>query len=239
MYLIQNKLTGINYQVHTQKEALALGLDWETAQPLIEGISQIPEYLALDAKTADDLTREEAEKLIKELRDLIGDHPEVVRVGAFLSFLCGREPEPLYTCDQCACVVDLFEHLEQLRKYRDGWVESRRQLLEDIKTVNYEERQKQLCDEIRNSNPDLTSEAVAATAARTYGVNLRKSDDIRRAEELQTYFVDQMNEIIALFEAGDVASGGAMLMRYFCDYLKDDDGPEGRNNLFVTMGFVS
>lgn len=222
MFLIQKD--GFNYQVHTQKEALALGLDWETAQPLIEGISQIPEYLAFNAKTADDLTEDEKEKLI-DLSFLLPDKTE--------------PPEPLYTCDQCACVIDLFEHLEQLRKYRDVWVESRKQLLEEIKTVNYEERQKQLCDEIRNSDPELTSEQVTATAARTYGANLRKSDDIRRAEELQTYFVGHMDEIIALFEAGDVASAGAMLMRYFCEYLKDDDGPYGRNNLFVTMGLVS
>ena len=85
MFLIQKE--GVNYQVYTSKEAEQLGLDWETAQPLIEGIQQIPEYLALDAKTADDLTHDEAETLVKELRDLVGDHPEVVRVHAYLAFL--------------------------------------------------------------------------------------------------------------------------------------------------------
>jgi hypothetical protein len=33
-----------------------------------------------------------------------------------------------------------------------------------------------------------------------------------------------MEEIIQIFEEDDVETGGAMLMHYFCDYIKDDPG---------------
>ena len=86
MHLIQQD--GINYLVHTEKEAVAVGLSWAMAEPLIEGTSQIPRYLALDAKTADDLTKSEADDLMEELSKLLGhDHPSVVETAAFLAFL--------------------------------------------------------------------------------------------------------------------------------------------------------
>jgi hypothetical protein len=77
-----------HFLVHTREEAEALGLNWNDSEPLINGVSKIPEYIELDDRSNSITSRAEADSWLEELKALIGaTHPELIRAQAYFASL--------------------------------------------------------------------------------------------------------------------------------------------------------